>query len=290
MSGKIEQSVTVGDDRLLCYAEYGDPNGKPVFHFHGSSSSRLEHPPDETVLLTLGVRLVTIDRPGHGLSSFQPKRRLLDWPEDVTKVADHLKIEKFAVSGWSFGGPYVMACAYQIPDRLSRAGIISSFTPYDRPNSTEGMASFNKISLSVARRVPWVIARQFMKIQGRAIRNDPEGTARKMMSSLPAADQEVLDDPHVKDLLLPSMQEAYRSGSDGAAWEANILVRPWGFRLQEIGIPIFIWHGKADVNNPQQCGEYLRNTIPDTRAIFYPGEGHFFLMKRWKEILEELVS
>ena len=290
VTDKTEQSLKLADGRTLCYAEYGDPQAKPVFHFHDSSSSRLEHPADEDMLSDIGVRLITIDRPGHGLSDFQPKRRLLDWPDDVTVLAYHLEINKFAVSGWSFGGPYAMACAYRIPERLTIAGLVSSFAPYDHPNSTAGMARFNKISLSLARWMPWGIARQFMKMQGRALKKDPEGTARKMMASLPVADQEVLDDPQVKDMLLPSLSEAYRNGADGAAWEGIILVRPWRFRLQDIDVPVHVWHGEADVNDPLQCGEYLRDTIPNARAIFYPQEGHFLIMKRWGEILKELVS
>lgn len=287
---RTDQLFKLKNGRTLGYAEYGDPTGKAVIHFHGSSGSRLEHPADESILETIGVRLITIDRPGHGLSDFQRGRKLLDWPSDVTALADHLKIDKFAVSGWSFGGPYAMVCAYRIPERLTVAGLISSFAPYDRPNSTAGMARFNIMSLRLARRVPFVIAKQFMKIQGRALKKDPEGTAQKMLASLPITDQEIINDPLVKGMLIPSITEAYRNGSDGAAWEGAILVRPWGFQLQDIAAPVRIWHGEADVNDPLQCGEYLRDTIPDTRAVFYPGEGHFLIIKRRGEILKELIS
>lgn len=287
---RTEQTIQLAGGRALGYAEYGDPAGKPVFHFHGSSSSRLEHPPEEKMLSEPGVRLITIDRPGHGISDFQPRRRLLDWPDDVAALADHLKIDTFAVSGWSFGGPYAMACAHRLPERVTVAGLVSSFAPYDRPRSTAGMARFNKLALAMARRAPWQLARQLMKIQGNALRKDPEGTAMKMMPSLPAADQEVLTDGRVKDVLLPAMAEAYRNGADGAAWEGAMLVRSWGFRLQDITAPVLIWHGEADVNDPLQCAEYLRDTIPTSRATFFAGEGHFLVMKRWGEILTALVE
>lgn len=287
---KINQTLMLDNGRTLGYAEYGDPGGKPVFHFHGSSSSRLEHPPDESILANQGIRFITIDRPGHGLSDFQPKRQLLDWPDDVTALADHLGIEKFAVSGWSFGGPNALVCAHKIPERLSAVGVISSFAPYDRPNALEGVSSFNKLSLRLARWMPFWLGRQIMKMQGRAITEDPEGAARQMLSSLPEADQEVLSDPQVVGALLPSMKEAYRSGADGPAWEGAIMVRPWGFRLQDITIQVQIWHGEADVMNPLQFGEYLRDTIPNNKAIFLPGEGHFFILERWGEILAHLVE
>ena len=287
-SDQASQTLTLSDGRTLGFAEWGDPVGKPIFHFHGSSSSRLEHPPFEGSLA--GVRLITVDRPGHGLSDFQPNRQLLDWPKDVVALAEHLDIARFAVSGWSFGGPYAIACASAIPDRLSAVGLISSFAPYDRPNATAGAARFIKIALGLARWLPWRLGRQLMKIQGRALVNNPEGTARRMLSSLPGADRRVLEDPQVTDVLLPAMSESYRNGADGAAWEGAMLVRPWGFRLEDISIPVEIWHGEADVNDPVQCAEYLRDTIPHTHATIFPGEGHFLILKRWGEILTRLTA
>ena len=183
-----------------------------------------------------------------------------------------------------------MACAYKIPERLTAVAVISSFAPYDRPGALEGVSGFNKMSLRMARWMPFWLGRQFMGMQGRAIREDPEAAARQILSSIPEADQEVLSDPQVKQMLLPSMGEAYRNGADGPAWEGVIMVRPWGFRLQDIAIKVHVWHGEADVNNPLQFGEYLRDTIPNTHATFLPGEGHFFILKRWSEILSKMVA
>jgi len=282
--------IKLADGRKLGYAEYGAPNGKPVFHFHGSSSSRLEHPPDTNMLLNQDIRVITADRPGHGLSDFQHNRQLLDWPDDVTALADYLGIDKFAVTGWSFGGPHALACAYKIPKRLTAVGLISSFAPYNRPNSTTGMSRFNKLGLSLAHRLPFWLGKQFMKMQGNALRKNPEGAAKQILASVPESDQKVIQDIDTKAVLLPALSESFRNGADGQAWEAKTLVRSWGFRLQDIVIPVHIWHGEADVNNPLQSAEYIRDTIPTTHAKFYPSEGHFFIMKRWGEILMELLK
>jgi len=285
---RISQDLTLPDGRTLAFAEWGDPEGKPVFHFHGSSSSRLENPLLERSLA--GVRLVTVDRPGHGLSDFQSKRRLLDWPKDVVALADHLNIARFGVSGWSFGGPYAIACANAIPERLTAVGLVSSFAPYDRPKATTGMARFNRIALALARWTPYWMVRQFMNVQARALVAKPEETAKRMLSSVPEADREILSDRQATEMLLPAMSEAYRNGANGAAWEAALLVRPWVFRLQDITIPVEIWQGEADVNAPLQCAEYLRDTIPNTHLTVFPGEGHFLILQRWEEILAFLTS
>ena len=104
-------TVTLPDGRDLAYEEYGDPAGFPVLSFHGGLSSRLDAAPADAAARDGGVRLVAPDRPGMGLSTFQPGRRLVDWPADVTSLADALGLERFAVMGWSAGGPYAGGAA-----------------------------------------------------------------------------------------------------------------------------------------------------------------------------------
>ncbi len=129
-----------------------------------------------------------------------------------------------------------------------------------------------------------------MRMQGRMMRGDPERLAKQILSSVPESDKELIEQPQTVAVLLESIQEAFRITSDGAAWEAIMLVRPWGFRLEEIKLPVYIWHGEIDVNDPLQCGQYLRDKIPNARATFFPGEGHFLILKRWANILAQLVS
>ena len=152
------------------------------------------------------------------------------------------------------------------------------------------MARFNRIALGLARWTPYWLGRQFMKVQARALVAKPEETAKRMLSSVPEADRKVLSDPEATEMLLPAMSESYRNGADGAAWEGALLVRPWGFRLQDVAIPVEIWQGEADVNAPLQCAEYLRDTIPRARATTFPGEGYFLILRRWGEILERLIE
>src|SRR5512139_3720722 len=104
--------IQLRDRRSLSCAEYGDPQGKPVLFFHGTPSSRLFRHPDDSIAASLGVRLITVDRPGFGLSDPKPGRILLDWTDDVIELADAFKIERFAVAGVSGGGPYAAACGY----------------------------------------------------------------------------------------------------------------------------------------------------------------------------------
>ena len=91
-------------------------------------------------------------------------------------------------------------------------------------------------------------------------------------------------------MLLASMVESFRAGSDGSAWELRLLTRPWGFRLQDIAIPVTVWHGDADVNSPLANGSYLSRTIPNASLTFSPDEGHFLILKHWGEIIRQLTD
>src|SRR6202035_5235171 len=116
--------MTLLDDRDLGWLEIGDPEGWPVLGFHGTPGSRLQLAIDDKPVREGGIRFVLPDRPGYGLSTFQPGRRLVDWPGDVAQLADHLGIERFSVMGVSGGGPHSAVCAALLDDRVVRAAIV----------------------------------------------------------------------------------------------------------------------------------------------------------------------
>ena len=111
----LDHTIRLPDGRTLGYSEYGSPTGNTLFYF---GSSRLEACLLARAAANAGVRVIGTDRPGMGLSQFQPGRRLLDWPADVVALADHLGIARFAVVGVSAGGPHALACA---PDGVTLA-------------------------------------------------------------------------------------------------------------------------------------------------------------------------
>ena len=120
------QHIKLKDGRALGYAEYGAPEGKPIFYFHGFPGSRLDWmlSDSDNSANELNARIIAVDRPGMGLSDFKRDRKILDWPDDVVELADILQIERFSVLGISGGGPYTFACAFKIPERLTRTAIV----------------------------------------------------------------------------------------------------------------------------------------------------------------------
>lgn len=89
--------LTLADGRKIGYSQYGSPTGKPVIFLHGMPGSRLDAAHFDKVGKELGARVIGIDRPGIGWSTPKPERKLLDHPNDVEAVANHLQLDRFRI-------------------------------------------------------------------------------------------------------------------------------------------------------------------------------------------------
>ena len=285
-----DKIISLRDGRRIGYAEYGDPEGKPVFFFHGLPGSRKQRHPDNSIAIKLGARIIAIDRPGYGLSDFQQGRQLLDWPDDVAQLANALKIDKFAVIGVSGGGPYMLACAYKMPERITSATTISGMGPTDDPEAIKGMLPSMRLGLVIAPRVPWSFVRLALDPVAKLVSRNPLGVKKLMPSSAPEADKKAFARPDIQEVDRQDLSEAYRNGAQGAFWEVVLLASPWGFRLEDIHTKVFLWHGEKDTTVPQQMGRYVARALANCKAKFYPGEGHTLIYNYWREILTEAVA
>jgi pimeloyl-ACP methyl ester carboxylesterase len=274
-------------DRRIAFAEYGDPAGKPVFLCHGTPSSRLNRPDDETTR-ALGARLIVIDRPGCGLSDFLPRRTLLDWPGDLAAVADALHLARFVVVGFSGGGPYVAASAYGLPDRVLAAASVAGAGPVDAPGAVAGLSPYRRAAGGLARNAPGLF-RAAMWLTNHPGRN-PGRFLQRFTGDLAPPDQAVIARPEIREKLLATYAESVRGGLRGVALDLAIAMRPWGFPLNEIKCPYFIWHGEDDRSTPMTMAQYLAQTIPNCQTTFLPEAGHMFFYDRWPDILGQLLT
>jgi len=284
-------TLQLRDGSVLGYAEYGDPKGQPVFLMHGYPDSRIVRNPDDALTASLGVRLIIPDRPGIGLSNFKPAHSLLERIDDVIELADALGLSRFAVLGWSAGGPYALACAYKFPERLTRVGVACGFAPFDRPGATEGMSKNMQQGIAMMRRLPWMTKLVTASLPGQ-YHKDPEKAFQKQFGqSLSSADAQVLAQAEIRANLLEGAVEAMRQGARGPALELELLfARSWGFRPQEIKRDVYLWYGDADALVPLQMGEYLAAAIPQSHLTICQGQGHLLFVQRWEEILRTLIG
>lgn len=285
-----DQMLSLRDGRVLGYTQTGHPLGKPVFFFHGSPGSRLQRHPDETIAHEMGIRLIGIDRPGYGLSDFQPHRTLLDWPADVAQLADALHLDRFAAIGLSGGAPYLLACAHQLPHRLTSAIIISGMGPLSEPVVLEGMMPAVRVGLTLVQRLPWWLLSLLLESSVNLIRLNPVAAKKVLPASFPPADQAIFAWPDLQALDRQDLGQAYRQGGRAFGWDLVLLTRPWGFRLQDIALPIHLWHGEEDTTIPVAMGRYLARTLPACSPHFCAGSGHTLFYSHWREILSAAGS
>ena len=268
-------SVTLPDGRELAYEEYGDPVGFPVLSFHGGLSSRLDAAPARDAAVAKGVRLISPDRPGIGLSTYQPGRRLTDWPGDVEQLTDALGIGRFAVMGWSAGGPYAAVCAATMHGRVTAAALLSSSVPLDRYGTTRGLTMEDRTLLLLAQRAPWLAS---AVINTSIVSTSNARLMRAAMRSFPPADRTILTEWGPPDLALAFVREAVRQGTKGCVHDYRIFGEPWGFSLEEVKVPVQIWEGSDDRTGPPGYRTFLQTHIPQATVTVVPGEGHLSLL------------
>ena len=283
-----EKRIQLRDGRWLGYTESGAPAGLPVLFFHGFGTTRVICPPDAAAR-QLGIRLIAVDRPGLGLSTPLPGRRLLDWPPDVTQFADALELDRFSIVGWSGGGPYALACARALGDRISSIALVSAAAPLAKTTRTDYLRRFDRNAVIVAGKAPWVV-RLAMWHWGRGQRRDAEAFFEKSLAEMCAADQEVLSEPQLRSRMIANSAELYRQGGRGMYDEALVLARPWGFDPSEIRVPVEIWHGQRDEVVPFGMSAHLAESIPGARLRVFPDEGHHLLYRAWPDILSSVVE
>jgi pimeloyl-ACP methyl ester carboxylesterase len=278
---KTQQQIELQDGRALGYAEYGAPEGVPVFYFHGFPGSRLDYliMDDGHAASEANVRVIAADRPGCGLSDPKRDRSILDWPDDIVELEDALQLDRFAVLGVSGGGPYAAACAYKIPARLTATGIVSGMGPASAPGMKDGA------SWAIPGK-PGIMRRILLMLTAMGLDRDPDQFLSRSKETMSQPDAQLLEQPDQAKAFVAGLQEAFRKGTGGANQDAALYVQPWGFRLQDISVPVHLWHGALDANVPISTGRYVADAIPNCDASFHDEEGHITLARhRIGEIL-----
>jgi pimeloyl-ACP methyl ester carboxylesterase len=291
---KLNQQFQLPDGRRLGYDERGASDGKPLFYFHGSPSARVESNlyVNEELLQSLNIRMIAVDRPGMGLSDFQPHRRMLDFPNDILAIANHLNIERFSILAYSLGGPYGLALAFAIPQHLDKVGIVSGGAVYTEPELMKNINDGTRRFLNMPRENP-LASRLFLGMMlGVMPRVAPNQFVAGAVSVLPKPDRVLVKTrPVFQNGFIRMVREAMRQGVRGAYHETLLTITDWGFRLEDIQIPILLWHGEDDKNIPVEMARYAASVIPKCEAKFYPNEGHLSLFKKHaEEILCALTS
>lgn len=268
--------VKAPDGRALAVESLGDPRGRPVFLLHGMPGSRVGPHPRSTVLYRLGVRLISYDRPGYGDSTRQFGRRVSAAAADVRAIADDLKLDGFAVLGRSGGGPHALACAALLPERVSRVAVLVGLAPRNAAGLDwyAGMTPSNVHAYQEAERGHGRIA-DAMEFRSRQIKDDPVRLLNGLRPELSPADREVVADNGLRRMLQSNYREAFRHGADGWIDDVLAFTADWGFKVEDIAVPSWLWHGTDDQFSPVEHSRWLGDHIPGAELFLEPGAAHF---------------
>lgn len=262
-------TVTLPDGRTLSFAEYGDPDGTPVFAFHGVVGSRLLWSLCDDVATDHGIRLVAPDRPGFGGSDFQRGRDLLDWPSDVSTLADHLDIQRFGVVGFSGGGPHALACAHRLSARVRAVSLVSTVTP---PETRDRADPFNEAVLEATKSVPGFSEAAFAQSAWLADNARP-WFAASLVTGSPPQDRAVFDGP-AGDTLVADAGEGYRSGSRGSAHDLPLVGSDWGFDPADLSQQVDMYHGRADETVNPDLARAFGDLLADV-DLYLTADAHY---------------
>jgi pimeloyl-ACP methyl ester carboxylesterase len=286
------RQLLIGGARRLTFAEFGDPDGMPVFAFHDLPGTRLFRHPDDALTAGLGIRLITIDRPGLGLSDSQPGRGLLDWPDDVGALADALRIGSFAVLGHGAGGPYAAACAYRLPGRVTKAAIVSGLPPV----STMAFGELGRLGV-VWPVLPSPLARSrwLLKIgvwlgwQGRHAQTHHQRMWARVLKACAEPDCALFDHcPELRAMMQANLDEMFRASYRGYVEDVGLVCRAWGFGLDGIRVPVAFWCGDRDAGCAVAAAQRMARAIAGSQVRMVAQAGHYVLLSHWTDILSDL--
>ena len=283
--------VPIAGDRRVAVQSYGDRNGKPVFFFHGWPSSRFQGALGDEAAKDLGIHLLAVDRPGCGHSDLHLGRTLRDWPELLGALADHFGYAKFHIFGVSGGGPYALASAWAMPERVLATAVVSGAPPLAEKEDVSLLMPAYQFLLSAYRRTPGIV-RALFRVAGPISRiRPPDWIWRAAMLTIPECDRVALSERLSMDRAWAGYSGAWIGHPDGVFHDARIYAAPWGFKLEEIRVPVRVWHGREDRNFRWQLAEEMAARIPNCRTRMIDGEGHYSLiMRRHREVLSDLIS
>ena len=284
---KTTQVVILKDQRRLGFAEYGTPEGYPIVYCHGSQSSRLEMHYDQSFAEKNNLRILAIDRPGHGLSDMNYDGSILDFARDVKQVTEQLNIETFSVAGMSAGAPFALGIEYLYPKNVYKTAIISGFAPFSK-QSKKHLTKEVKLLLNMAKSVPFIL-RVLLKTQTNSIKKKPRKSLQNFTKSMSKPDQKVLQNDAVIGVMETMFQEAFRNGSTGVAHEiCNLLLYDWGFKINEIQVPVHFLQGEQDKNVPFEWAQLMHKQTKNGTLRSFANEGHLIIFKHAEEIFRNL--
>src|SRR5437667_2601639 len=286
-----ERLIQLGNGGQIAFEEYGDPTGTPVVFCHGwPSSSTMAQLTDDSAR-QLRVRIISPDRPGISGSSFKRNRKLLEWPPIVERLVDDLSVTKFRMLAISGGAPYAYITARAMPKRVRAIAIVSGASPIADLADHSGLLRLYRWMLGFRRTSPDLERILFHMGQPFAARRIPIRLRPLVLKFLHPYDAAVLRDNAAFEACFESARRAWRGSVEGIVIDAQVYAESWGFRLEDVNVPVRLWHGKQDRAFSFRLADEIAKRLPNCEARYVEGAGHYSLpIRHMREILADLIA
>ena len=286
-------AIQFDDGAVIAFEEYGDPSGTPVIFCHGWPSSRTMAQLADQSARSLGVRIISPDRPGISGSSIQVDRKLSDWPSVVERLVDDFEIGEFRILAISGGAPYAYATAVALPERVRAIAVVGGVIPFAELKDFKGLLPLYRWMLAFYRIRPPLLRRFFCLAQPFLSLRPPIRLRPLLLKMLllRACDAASLRDDAAFEAIFESQRRAWRGSVEGVLIDARIYAEPWGFAIEDVRVPVRLWHGTEDRAFAVGLAEEIANRFPNCKSRFVQDEGHYSLpIRHMREILEDLIS
>lgn len=282
--------IKTSDGRDLEFLLEGPSNGFPLIYHSGTPSATVPFPLLSAAAGARGLRLVGHSRPGYGESSARPDSTVAATVDDVTTILEHLGADKFLALGWSGGGPRALACA-AMHDRCQAAATIAGVAPFDADGLDwfDAMAPENLEEYAAAAAGQQSLTEFLEQAAAGMTERSAEQVGHSMGELVSEVDKAALTG-ELADYLAAALRRSCLHGIEGWRDDDLTLMKPWGFELAAITVPVSIWQGSQDQMVPFAHGKWLAGAVPGARAHLVDGEGHISLMRRVGEILDDLLD
>jgi pimeloyl-ACP methyl ester carboxylesterase len=285
-----ESSIRLSDGRHLGYAEFGIADGPLVVWFHGSPGARRQIPPAAgRAAVTLGQRVVCIERPGIGMSTDHSYPNIRGWATDAMAAVDHLGGEHFIVVGLSGGGPYALAVAHEYPERVRACGLLGSVAP------TVGVDGVPGGIVELTKRLhPLIrILRRPLGLSIQPLLSSLSPFAqlglRGFSSFMPEGDQRVFSDPEIGAMFIDDLVMAGGTRLQAFLNDCALFGKHWDFELADVRVPVWWWHGDSDSIVPIDHARRSAKRLKNCELIVRPKASHLGDFAVAHEVLEVMA-
>lgn len=284
-------ALSLSDGRTLDVYLDGPENGTPLLFHVGTPGAAIPFAPFVETLAARGLRYVSFSRPGYGSSTRHEGRDVVDVVADSVAVLDAIGAERCYVIGWSGGGPHALACAARRPDRVIAAATIGGVAPYPAEGlewvAGMGAENVDEFAAAVAGQDELITFIEPFAEELRTV--TPDEVANAFGDLIDDVDRGSLTGDFAR-WSADAFHEALRVGYWGWVDDDLAFVKPWGFSLDEIRVPVSIWQGGHDRMVPYAHGEWLAGHVPGARPRLFAEHGHLTLaVDSTGRIVDELM-